>query len=669
MQISRSVCPYDCPDTCGLLIHSEDNKVIKVKGDPDHPFTRGTLCPKMAHYEKTIHSPRRILTPLIRRGPKGSGDFYPVSWNDAIKLITQKWQDIIAKCGAEAIVPCSYAGTMGLAQRNCGQAFFYRLGASQLDRTICSPAKGYGWKAVMGSTPGPNPNEIQRSDLIILWGINALATNIHITHDIDIAKQRGAKVWVIDTYETTAAKLADKVFITRPGSDGALALGIMHVLAGKNLVDGDFIKQYVQGYDELVKEVLPHYSPESVSTITGLDPDVIREMASLYARANASFIRLGSGLSRYGNGAMTVRTITCLPALVGAWSRPGGGILCSTSSNAFDVSLVTRDDFKKSNTRVVNINKLGDALNELDDPPIMSFYVYHSNPANVLPDQNKVLKGLAREDLFTVVHERFMTDTAQYADVILPATTSVEHGDLYSSYGNYTVQRAYPVIAPVGEAKANWEVFSLLAAGMGFDDDYFHQSVDEMIDKMIERNKGLTGSQLESLKASNPVEVMLPDNYKMTFKTISGKIEILNPSEADPLPRYLEPYGDQAPFWFINSPTPYLLNSSFNERDDLTSRTKVFLMMNPADAAAKNLQDGQEVAAFNERGEVAFYLKITNKVPAGVVVTEGVLWNESYPGKKRSVNALTSQRLTDKANGSTFYDVKVDVKGLEQNGR
>lgn len=665
MRISRSVCPYDCPDTCGLLLYNDGKTVSRVKGDPEHPFTRGTLCPKMANYEKTIHAPGRIKTPLIRKGPKGSGEYSTATWDEAIDIIVQKWKNIIGNYGAEAIVPCSYAGTMGMVQRNCGEAFFYRLGASQLERTICSPAKGYGWKAVMGNTSGPNPNEVQNSDLIILWSINLLATNIHLTHDIQAAKQRGAKVWLIDTYQTITAKLADRVFITRPGTDGALALGIMNVLDAEGLVNRDFINQNVQGYAEFAAEVLPRYTPEIVSRTTGIDAAVIREMARMYAKADAPFIRLGSGLSRYGNGGMTVRTITCLPALVGAWSKRGGGILCSTTAGSvFNTGFVTREDFNKPNTRVININKLGDALNNLSDPPIMSFYVYHSNPANVLPDQNKVLQGLLRDDLFTIVHERFLTDTAKYADVVLPATTSAEHSDLYKAYGHYAVQRTYPAIEPIGEAKSNWEVFSLLAKFMGFNDEYFQQSADELIEKLIVNNTGLSNSQIECLNAGRPVELMLPDNYKSNYKTKSGKIEILNPSEEEKLPCYLEPYGDNAPFWLVNSPTPYLLNSSFNERDDLTGRTLVFLQMNPSDAKEKKLQDGQMVAAFNDRGEVAFRLKISDKVPAGIVVTEGVWWIDHYPDKKRSINALTSQRLTDNGKGSTFYDVKVDVKAV-----
>ncbi|MBP2636698.1 MAG: formate dehydrogenase [Firmicutes bacterium] len=364
MQVLRSVCPYDCPDACGLLVHIDNGKAAKVEGDPEHPFTRGTLCPKMAHYERSVHSPRRIMTPLLRNGCKGSGEFTPVSWEEAIERIKTKWENIIAKYGAEAILPYSYAGTMGLVQRNVGHPFFYSLGASQLDRTICSPAKSYGWEAVMGQTMAPHTNEIHSSDLIVLWGIHALATNIHILHDINIAKQKGAKVWLIDTYETPTAQIADQVIVVRPGTDGALALGMMHVIARENLIDADFVNTYVQGYEELKNTVLPEYSPAAVSEITGLPAGVIEDMARQYAKAKAPFIRLGSGLSRYSNGAMTVRTITCLPALVGAWSKSGGGLLAGTTTGgALNTSKITREDFRETATRLVNMNQLGNALN------------------------------------------------------------------------------------------------------------------------------------------------------------------------------------------------------------------------------------------------------------------------------------------------------------------
>lgn len=659
----RSVCPYDCPDTCGLMISVQNGRVDSIAGDPQHPFTRGTLCPKMTHYERTVHSPMRLTSPLIRCGAKGEGAFRPASWAEAISHIADRWRQIIKTYGAEAILPYSYAGTMGQVQRNCGHPFFYRLGASRLERTICSSSKDAGWKAVMGNTLVMHPDEVTASDLVIIWSLNAVATNIHFLSGLREAKKRGAQVWLIDTYATPTAKLADRVFLTRPGSDGALALGMMHVLAREGLVNQAFIKEHVQGYDDFAAKVLPSYPPEKVSEITGLPAATIEGMARLYAKARAPFIRLGSGLCRYGNGSMTVRTVSCLPALTGAWTKAGGGVMVNLGTGAaLDTAVVTREDFLRSPTRVVNMNQLGQALTELTGPPIMSLYVYHSNPAAIAPDQNKVLAGLAREDLFTVVHERFMTDTARYADVILPATTSVEHSDIYRSYGHYCVQLARPAIAPVGEAKSNWEVFRLLAEAMGFTEPFFKQTAENLIETMLASpSPWLAKTDLGKLRAGEAVELPLAPDYKLAFKTPSGKIEILNQTDPEPLPRYLPPHGDDAPFWLMTAPTPIMLNSSFCERSDLLAGQVMTLQMNPADAAAKGLADGGRVVAFNERGEVTFILRVTSGVPTGVIVAEGVWWLKDAPGS-RSVNALTSQRLTDRAAGSTFYDTKVDVR-------
>jgi anaerobic selenocysteine-containing dehydrogenase len=663
-RIMRSVCPYDCPDTCGLLIEVVDGKAVKVKGDPEHPFTRGTLCPKMVHYEKTVYSPERLTEPLMRTGPKGTKQFKPISWDNAIDWIKKHWLELIETYGAESILPYSYAGTMGIVQRNCGEAFFNRLGASRLERTICSSAKGYGWSAVMGSTLAPHPDEAMESDLIILWGTNAMATNIHFLYNVREAKKKGAQVWLIETHETPTAKVADEIILVRPGSDGALALGMMHVMVRDELIDEEFITKHVLGFEKFKSEVLKDYSPEVASKITGIDCNLMEKLAHLYAKANAPYISLGTGLSRYGNGVMTVRCITCLPALVGAWAKKGGGLFANVSTAAaLDTAKVTRGDFLKTPTRIINMNQLGNALNKASDPPIKSIYVYQSNPVAIAPDQNMVIKGLMREDIFTVVHERFMTDTALYADIILPATTSLEHSDIYRSYGHYCIQRAYPVIEPLGQAKSNWEVFSLLARAMGFEEPFFNQTADELIDQVIHPPKPwLAQVNFNELQAGRPVELPRPNGYKTIFKTPSGKIEIYNSRETESLPRYMEPHGDDAPYWLVNTPSIYSLNSSFNEQPELVrKKEEMYLFMNPEDASIKGLSEGQRVIAFNERGEVTFVLKITPKVPKGVVVTEGVFWLKDCPGD-RSVNALTSQRLTDRANGSTFYDTKVDVR-------
>jgi anaerobic selenocysteine-containing dehydrogenase len=663
-KIIRSVCPYDCPDTCGLLVEVKDGIAIKVSGDPEHPFTRGTLCVKMNRYQETAHSPLRLTSPLLRGGAKGSGEFRPISWEEAIDRTTERWQKIINQYGSEAILPYSYAGTMGLIQRNAGHPFFHRLGASRLDRTICSPAKEVGWKVVMGETAAPHPDEVAESDLVILWGINAVATNIHFLHGVNRAKQKGATIWLIDTYQTITSSMVDQTYIVRPGSDGSLALGLMYLLVRDDLIDHDFLTAHVQGFEELKEKILPDFPPEKVSHLTGLSKETIESMAKAYGTAKTPFIRLGSGLSRYGNGAMAIRSIVCLPAFVGAYGKRGGGCLTGTSTaGAFAMKEVLREDFMAKKTRIINMNCLGWALNELKDPPVQSLYVYHSNPAAVTPDQNQVLRGLAREDLFTIVHERFMTDTARYADIVLPSTTSLEHSDVYRSYGNYCIQRTKPAIPPVGESKSNWEVFCLLAHGMGFDEPFFRQTADDLIDHLLSiRSPMREGFDREAFSMGKAVEIPLPSDARTHFKTPSGKIEILNPKESYPLPCYLPPYEGDYPFRLMTGPSLYALNSSFREREDLRKKEKaVFLQMNPADAEAKGMREGDPVIAFNQLGEVSFILLITPKIPPGVVVAEGVWWLNHCPGP-RSVNALTSQRLTDQGGGSTFYDNTVDVR-------
>lgn len=626
----RSVCPYDCPDACGLLVEVKDDTAVKVMGDPEHPYTRGTLCPKMRHYERTVHSPLRLTTPLRRAGPKGGGSFTPISWEEAVRLITVRWKEIIRDHGAEAILPYSYAGTMGTVQRNCGHAFFHRLGASRLARTICSPAKDAGWEAVMGHTPAPRPEEVEKSDLVVLWGINAAATSIHFLRGVQAARARGASVWLIETYRTPTSSVADTVILVRPGTDGALALGMMNVLDARGLIDREFISERVHGYKEFAREVLPRYTPMAVSEITGLPSAQVIDLAVAFGKAAAPFIRLGSGLSRYGNGAMTVRCISALPAVVGAYGKPGAGLFHGTSTgSAFEMEEVTREDFMSAQTRIINMNRLGHALRDLDHPRVMSLYVYHSNPAAVAPDQNAVLRGLSRDDLFTVVHERFLTDTARFADVVLPATTSLEHADIYRSYGTYLIQRARPAIPPVGQSKSNWDVFRLLAEAFGFEDPYFRQSADDLIERLLQIRRPLReGIDTKALAAGKAVELRVP-SFGPPFATPSGKAELLNPQDSEPFPRWLPPYEAQGerPLRLMTAPTPYALNASFYEQDELRRKQGgMRLLMNPRDAAERGLADGQRACAFNGNGEAVFELAVTEKTPRGVVVAEGVWW-------------------------------------------
>jgi anaerobic selenocysteine-containing dehydrogenase len=622
----------------------------------------------MGHYEDTVHSPRRLTTPLLRTGAKGSGEFAPIGWAEAIERICSRWKELVAEHGGETILPYSYAGTMGLVQRNSGHPFFHKLGASRLERTICSPAKDAGWKAVMGDTPALDPADMGQSDLVILWGINAAATSIHAMRDAQAARRRGARVWAIDTYQTPTCDAVDEAFIVRPGGDGALALGMMHVMLRDDLADREFISANVHGFDELAAQILPGCAPEQMAPVCGLPPETIERMAREYALSLRPFIRLGSGLTRYGNGAMTVRTISCLPAVSGAWQRQGGGVFPGTSTGAaFPLQRVTREDFMADPARLVSMNRFGRALNELADPPVKSLYVYHSNPASIAPDQNAVIRGLLRDDLFSVVHERFLTDTARYADIVLPATSSLEQPDLYRCYGYYHAQRCSGAIPPVGDSKSNWEVFSLLAEGMGWDEPFFRQTADDLIAQLLDfETPWRDAATTERLRQGDPVFLTPPRDPERRWQTPSGRIEILNPREAEPLPRLLPTHaaGDGFPLRLQPATTPFALNSSFYEQEDLRSRQNCMeLMMNPGDAEARGLADGQQVLAYNELGEVGFTVKVSERIPAGTVVTEGVWWREFIHGG-RGVNALTSQRLTDGGRGSTLYDVAVEVRGV-----
>lgn len=663
VRTTRSTCPYDCPDACGLLVESDGERVLSVRGDPEHGYTRGALCPKVNGYQQTVHAPGRLLTPLVRTGPKGDASFRRASWSEAVALIATRWKALVAEHGGQCLLPVSYAGTMGLVHRNALHPLFHRLGASRLDRTICTPAQDAGWKMVMGDTVGPDPDEAADSDLIMLWGCNALATNLHFLARVKEARRKGGRAFLVDTYRQPTAALVDRVFLVRPGSDGALALGLLHLLARAGRVDRAFLAANVQGWDELEREVLPEWTPARAAALTGLSEAELSELADAYGRARAPFIRLGGGLSRYGNGAMTTRLLCCLPAAVGAWAKPGGGLLAGLGTGgAFDIRSLTREDLQPGPTRLVNLNQLGQALTELQAPPVMGLYVSHCNPAAVCPDQNAVLRGLARDDLFTVVHERFLTDTARYADVVLPAPTMLETADLYRSYGQLYVQRVRPAVPPLGEARSNWDTVRTLAQALGFEDEVFRKSVHDHIETFLAtKSSWLEGLDRAALDAGHAVKLKPP---RGGWRTPSGRIELRNDALPLPLPRHLPSHEDAGalPLRLQTAPSLHRLNSSFAERADLSSKLgPQTLKLSAADAAARGLSNGERVTAFNALGEVDFLLEVTGDVPPGVAVAEGVHWLHEG-GNPRTVNALTSQRLTDAGAGSTFYDNRVDVR-------
>lgn len=666
MKEYKSVCPYDCPDACGLIVSVDNNKVISVRGDRAHAFTRGTLCPKMAHYEKVIHSPLRLKSPMKRVGKKGIGEdqYTRISWDEALDAIVNNFKETIDTYGSESILRYSYAGTMGVIQSPAADYFFRCIGATDQDRGICSPAKQAGFRSVYGDTLAIKPQEAQHSDCIILWGINATATDVHILHDVNIAKKNGARVWIIDTHKTYTFSQAHEHIYVKPGSDGALALGMLHIIHRDGLADTDFIKEHVQGYDELVKEVLLNFTPEKASDICGVSVNRMTEFAHAYATSKAPFIRLGSGLSRYGNGAMTCRAINALPAVVGAWQYPGGGLLSSASGSKF----IGKDVMQQAHVhapakRLMPMIKLGEMLTNPEEVGVHSLYVFSSNPAITAPNQNVVRKGLMRNDLFTIVHERFFTDTCKYADIILPATTSVEHDDIYNSYGHYTIGTGYKLIDPVGESRSNWQVIAELAKRMGLEDAFFNLSERELIEQIVHTSSRISKSDQELILNGEPVEMTVPESYKMDFKTPSGKIELYNPQDVEPLIRYMPPYGDNAPFWLINGNDIRILDSSFCELD-FNDPELMKLRIHPEDAKMYNINDGAEVEIYNDRGSVKIKAYYDDEVQRGTLVTLGVWWQSQSSDPHVAINALTAARPTDQGWGSTFYDVQVHIRNL-----
>ena len=503
----RSVCPHDCPSQCALSVTVEDGRVADVAGDPTHPFTQGVICGKVHDYAERLYAPTRVRTPLRRVGAKGEGRFEPVSWEAALEEIAHRWRRIIGEWGGEAILPYSYGGTLGLLQYWAGHPLFHALGASQLDRSICIATAYAGWAATLGTVAGNDAEQLVDSELVVLWGINASHTHINLMTLVKRARKRGAFVVCIDPYRTATARSADLYLQPRPGTDGALALGMMHVLIAEGLIDRDYIGRATLGFAPLAESVRA-YDPARVSGITGLSAEEIVSLARRYGATQASFLRVGIGLSRHDNGGATCRAIACLPALTGAYAHPAGGALLSSSrSFGLDLGALERRDLRPAPTpRTINMVRLGRALTDADmRPPVKALYVYNSNPASIAPNQELVLRGLAREDLFVVVHEQHLTDTTDFADIVLPATTSMEHVDLYKSFGHLYVQLAEPVVEPVGEARSNWHTVRLLARALGLSDPHFAKDEPTLIREVLASGdptvEGITYERLREERA------------------------------------------------------------------------------------------------------------------------------------------------------------------------
>ena len=668
--IHKMSCPYDCPSTCGLEAEIEDGRLIKVKNDKTHPVSKNGICRKMQHYEQDIYSADRLRTPLRRVGRKGEAKFEPISWDEAVREITDQFKAIIAKWGAEAILPCVYSGVMSDIQRNCGDAFFNRMGASELVKTLCSSAKGAGYDAVVGKTGCLEPTELNDSDLYLIWSCNMAATRLQTLVDLQKPVNRHKKKILIDVYPNPTAAYCDQVIIIKAGTDGALALSMMHVLKNEHLVDKSFVEKYTSGYPAFA-ETLDVYTPEWAESETGIPAEVIRQLAREFGQAKAPAIILGSGNSRHGNGGMTVRLITILSALTGAWQHPGGGLCGCTpiDTDYVNKSLIARPDFRKKPARKININQIGQALAMEGKEAVRGFYVYGCNPANTVSDQQLIIRGLEREDLFTVVHERFMTDTARYADIVLPATFSVEQTDIYRAYGYCTLSTGRKLVDAPGECRSNWDTFCLLAKGMGYEDDYFDRSEDELLEVLLSHPTRAIAETSDEAKETlrQGGSVVLPFSDHLGFGTETGKMMIVNEKLAEPMPHYTAGYSGKCqdnPLHLVAAPSVWSLNSTFLDREQLmTSRKGMTLWLNPEDAKVRKIEDGMSVIAFNELGEVQFTACIDQRVAIGNAVSEGVFASHQTQNGC-GFNTLTHGRLSDIGAATTMNDNRIDIRPL-----
>ena len=698
----HAVCTHDCPDSCGVLVTVDEltGRAVRVQGDPSHPVTRGFLCGKVARYLERVYSPERLLYPMRRRAdvpkgplPKGreSEAFERISWDEALDEIATRLENIAAEFGPESILPYSYAGTIGqLGYGSMDRRFFHRLGASQLDRTICSAAGSTALNSVYGTRMGTAPQDFAHAGLIIVWAGNVHGNNIHLWPFIEEARRSGARLVVIDPYRTRTAALADEHLQIRPGTDVILALAVMHVLFREALEDRDYLEECANNWSELREHALrAEHSPERAAAITGLSVETIESLALAYGRAGRdnrrpAAIRLNYGIQRGENGGTAARAVAMLPLITGSWKERGGGLLLSASGAfPFNQAKLHRKDLMHASalgreSRTINMNQLGDALTGLNDPPVKALFVYNCNAAAVAPDSERVLRGMRRNDLFTVVHEQFFTDTTDYADIVLPATTFLEHKELMGAYGHYIVQISQPAIAPLGEARSNVQLFAELGQRMGFDDPAFRDGEDDLIAQALDsKHPWFAGISKQRLERDGMAPLAMPTNERGEslpfstrewFRTANGRADLL------PLPEWhaaTESRSNVAatarfPLEMLARKGDNFMNTTFanltNHRR-MESRTEGLLEMRPADATARGIANGDIVRVWNDRGRLTLTARISESIPEGTVASKLDWQKLSRDGA--NVNQLTSQRLTDIGGGATFYSTLVEVERIE----
>jgi anaerobic selenocysteine-containing dehydrogenase len=677
-------CALDCPDTCSWIVTVKDGRAVKLEGDPAHPFTRGVLCNKVNGYVAYSQSPDRLLYPMRRVGPKGQGDFVRISWEEALDAIAERFAGISREFGAEAIWPYLGSGSMGLLQGAyaAGRRLWNAVGASQHVVTICTIAGGVGTGYTLGDNRvGMDPETLRFSKLVILWGSNTLSTNHHLWRSITLARQQGAPLVVIDPVRTRTADAADLHLAPIPGTDAALALGLLHVVLTEGAEDKDFINQHTLGWDEFRARIL-EYPPDRVADICGIPKPAIVDLGKRIARTRPTGIRLTMGLQRHGGGGMAVRTITCIPGVTGDWRYPGGGAGYDTRGFfGVDWPALYRDDLRRPGTRTLSMTRLGEGLLEMDNPPVKGLFVYGSNPLASVPHQSKIRRGLERPDLFTVVAEHFRTDTVEYADIVLPATMQLEHADLQISYGHLYISWNEPAVMPPGECLSSTEMFRRLARRMDLTEPCLYDSDDEMARQVLESgHPSLGGITLAALKARGWMRVRVPEPFVPFadgFPTASGKLEFRSERMAqvglDPLAGYTPPYeaaqrdtalAKRYPLALIAGADHYFLNSLFaNVADQLKRSGPPLLRIHPEDAAARELETGHEARVFNDRGAFVARVEVSDRVRRGVVASTKGRWPRFVRGGA-TVNATVDERDSDMGGGAVFHDNRVEIERL-----
>ena len=671
----KGACPHDCPDTCALTVHVRDGVAVKVAGSSEHAPTAGVLCTKVARYTERTYHPDRLLHPMRRIGRKGEGRFERITWEEAIATIARRLAPIAAE-EPQRILPYSYAGTMGLVQgESMSMRFFHKLGASLLDRTICASAGTAGHEITLGRRIGMDMELADQAKLIIFWGSNAITSSVHFWARAQEAKRRGATLVAIDPYRSLTAEKCHMHVAPLPGTDSALALGLMHVLIRDGLVDRDYVARHTQGFEGLCERATL-YHPARVASICGVTAGEIESLAHLYGTTRPALIRANYGMQRARGGGMGIRNVACLPALVGAFRDAAGGLLLSTGSN-FDIdrqALERPDLLAGRRPRTINMSTIGHALLDTNSP-ISAVIVYNSNPVAVAPDSTRVARGFAREDLFTVVLEHFQTDTADYADILLPATTQLEHLDVIKPYGHYYMMANNPAIAPLGECKPNSEIFRLLARAMGFTEPCFQDSDETIAQAAVAKNWDFEAVRAAGWKRVGPSK----ETARFAnggFDTPSGKVEFFSARAAqlglDPLPDYIAPQEDtrsaaakRYPLAMISPPARHFLNSSFvNVQSLRASEGEPWLDIHPDDAALRRILAGHYVRVFNDRGSVELRARVTDRARRGVVVGLSVWWKKLTRDGKNANELTSSDTLTDMGRAPIFYDCLVEVEAL-----